>query len=321
MQLTLGVNSIPGMSLNGQFLLEINTFSSARQIRTFVVDTQTVNGRTVFGGFQRVANGALVVANQTLNVVAGFRLEMYGSLHVLNVLEITGHVVLTVSASELALLVNGRATLDPFGELTIVDSGFRITSQGRRRPLRDRARRRLRRRRSASASRRAPSSSSTRPARPRRSAARRSRPDSSSASTARSTSSGSPAAAGFAEIRIASNAFEMSFGVAFDLAGLKFMASGVAGVYDDGFVMAVSVSASADAFVFSLAASGTLRINTVGVTAQRRRPRLQAAADRIGHAAEAVQLRRRVHGRGRQDQRRPTPATRPATGTSTRTPP
>ncbi len=58
----------------------------------------------------------------------------------------------------------------------------------------------------------------------------------------------------------------MSFGVDFDLAGLTFRASGVAGIYSDGFVMSVAVSASADAFVFSLSASGLLRINTVGVT-------------------------------------------------------
>ena len=70
---------------------------------------------------------------------------------------------------------------------------------------------------------------------------------------------------GFAEIRIASGSFEMSFGVAFDLAGLKFTASGLAGVYSNGIVMAVAVSASADAFVFSLSANGMLYLNTTGV--------------------------------------------------------
>ena len=47
---------------------------------------------------------------------------------------------------------------------------------------------------------------------------------------------------GFAEIRIAAGAFEMRFGVAFDLAGLRFTANGVAGIYSDGFVMSVAVS-------------------------------------------------------------------------------
>ncbi|MDX5398786.1 MAG: hypothetical protein LPK92_03525, partial [Actinomycetes bacterium] len=132
-QLTLGANSIPGVSLNGQFLLEINTFSSARTIQAFAIETETVNGRPVFGGFARVGGtptGALIVEEVTIGVVAGFRLEMYGSIVISNVLDITGHVVFSLGASGITLVVNGRAALEPFGEVTIVDSGFSITSAG-----------------------------------------------------------------------------------------------------------------------------------------------------------------------------------------------
>src|SRR5690606_2770907 len=97
---------------------------------TWKVDRVDVGGQQVFNGFVRDGDGNLVVDTQTIGVVAGFRLEMYGSLRVLDTFEITGHVVLVVSASELSLVVNGRAALEPFGELLIVDSGFRITSAG-----------------------------------------------------------------------------------------------------------------------------------------------------------------------------------------------
>ncbi|NMM32989.1 MAG: calcium-binding protein, partial [Phycicoccus sp.] len=267
-QLTLGMNSIPGLSLNGQFLLEINTFNSVRQIRSFVVDTQIVNGNPVFGGFQR-QNGQLVVANQTIGVVAGFRLEMYGSLRVMDVLDINGHLVLTIGASELSLIVNGAAILAPFGNVTIRDSGFRINSQGLV------ARLDLSLDAGFGGSIGLGFSVSAVLA--------------INSTGATATFGSTPVApgfllrldgsinfvgfargSGFAEIRIASGAFEMSFGIDFDLAGLKFRASGVAGVYSNGIsngiVMAVSVSVSADAFVFSLSASGTLRLNTTGVT-------------------------------------------------------
>ena len=132
-QLTLGANAIPGVSLNGQFLLEINTFSSAQIIQTYKVKEATVNGRPVFGGFARDGDpetGPLSIGDVTIGVVAGFRLEMYGSVVVSNVLDIFGHVVLSIGASGVTLVVNGGAALAPFGEVTIVDSGFSITTAG-----------------------------------------------------------------------------------------------------------------------------------------------------------------------------------------------
>ena len=262
-QLTLGVNQIPGLSLNGQFLLEINTFASQRTIETWKVNRTDIGGAQVFNGFARDAQDRLIVEDQLIGVVGGFRLEMYGSLRVLDVLEITGHVVLTVGASELSLVVNGRAALEPFGELNIVDSGFKITSAGVVARLdvsldlgfgQDIGLR-------FSASSLIELNTTGR------------------AATLGSTSVapgfllridgaiefvGFARGSGFAEIRIGSAGFEMSFGVAFDLAGLRFEARGAVGIYDDGIVMEVAVHASADAFVFSISADGTLRINTVG---------------------------------------------------------
>ncbi len=72
-QLTIGANTIPGVSFNGQFLLELNTFSSEQTIQTFAVNQATVNGHQVFGGFQRDAAGNLVVTSQTIKVTRASR--------------------------------------------------------------------------------------------------------------------------------------------------------------------------------------------------------------------------------------------------------
>ncbi|HEX5858381.1 MAG TPA: hypothetical protein VFY91_09765, partial [Microbacterium sp.] len=260
--LTRASNVVPGLSLNGQFLLEINTFNTVRTVETFAIEKKIVNGRTVFGGFKRNAvTNALEFENKALEVVAGFRMEMYGDLTIMNVLNVNGHVVLTISASEVSLIVNGGAMLQPFGAVVLRDSGFRINGQG------------LVARLDLSLGSDFGSSIDL--------------GFSVSAVLAINTTGstamfGTTAVApgfllrldgsinflgfargtGFAEIRIVASAFEMSFGVSFDLAGLKFMAVGKAGVYADGFAMSVAVSASADAFVFSLSANGTLRINT-----------------------------------------------------------
>src|SRR5262249_9365225 len=71
--LALNVNKIPGVQLDGQFLLEINTFSTTQTVSTFAIN-KDANG--LFTDFQTDANGKLVVVQQPIE--SGFRLIMSG---------------------------------------------------------------------------------------------------------------------------------------------------------------------------------------------------------------------------------------------------
>ena len=107
------------MKFNGEFLLEINTFSSDQTIQTFAVQQRVINGVTQFGGFQRDAAGNLVVTSETITLHNGFSVEMYGDLRLLDTLAITGHVFFSISSSGLILTVNGSMTLSPIGQVTV----------------------------------------------------------------------------------------------------------------------------------------------------------------------------------------------------------
>src|SRR5439155_3633787 len=98
-QLTLGSNQIPGVVFNGQFLLEINTFTQSQTIQTFGVQTRTLNNHTVFAGFKRNAAGNLVVENTTITTVAGFRLEMGGLLIIADRFQIEAHVMFMIEVA------------------------------------------------------------------------------------------------------------------------------------------------------------------------------------------------------------------------------
>jgi hypothetical protein len=64
--LTVSVNQIPGVQLQGEFLLELNTFATPQTIQTFKIK-KDANG--AFNGFERDAAGNLVVGSETLSVV------------------------------------------------------------------------------------------------------------------------------------------------------------------------------------------------------------------------------------------------------------
>ena len=128
-----GNGNIPGVSLSGQFLLEINTFSTAQEIQTFKTKTRTLGTKTLFDGFERDGAGNLVVTTQTIDIVGGFRLVLAGAL-TLGPLTITAEMKFTLqlggSNPFIELLVNGELSLSPLGGMRIVDSGFRVNSQG-----------------------------------------------------------------------------------------------------------------------------------------------------------------------------------------------
>ena len=265
-QLTRAASAIPGLSLNGQFLFEINTFSSVQTVNTFAIDTRVVERRQRSSAASAGENGSSSMVDQTLGVVAGFRLEMSGDLTIMNVLNVNAHVVLTISAGEVSLLVNGGALLAPFGK---------------RRSPRQRIPDQLRR----GSSRASTWRSTTASARPSSlgfsvSAVLAINTTGSTATFGTTqVAPGLPAAPrrlhqlprlrprGTASPRSASpsGAFEMSFGVSFDLAGLKFRAARHRGRLQQRLRRCRSRSAHRPMrFIFSLSASGTLRINTTG---------------------------------------------------------
>ena len=74
---------------------------------------------------------------------------------------------------------------------------------------------------------------------------------------------------GVLDVRVAPNGFELTFALKFVLGPLTFDASGGAAVYggsDPGFAMRLQIHASADALVFSIDASGTMQLNTRNAT-------------------------------------------------------
>ena len=150
----------------------------------------------------------------------------------MNVLDVTGHVVLTLSVAGAKRARADRQRPDRPRALRRRHAARQRLPHQRRGAGRAgrsaRRRQRLRRSVGLGFSVSAPLALNT-TGRRRPSGRHRSHPASCCAWTARSTSSASPRGAGFAEIRIAAGAFEMPFGVSSTSAGLTFRASGVAG--------------------------------------------------------------------------------------------
>jgi hypothetical protein len=264
-QLTLGANSIPGISFNVEVLAEINTFAGDRAIKTFAVNTATVNGVTRFSGFQRDGSNNLVVSDADVTIRSGFHLLMYGDLRVLNVLVVHGSVDLTVSATEIALVVNGTLSLSPLGSLTLTDSGFSITSAGL----------------VANVNLSVDSSFGAAIGLTFAVNAQMQLNTTGRVAALGSTSidpgfrlhfDGSVTFVGFAsatgqvDLSISPAGFQLTFAVGFNLGGLKFRVDGGAAVVSDGFAVQLGVHVTADALVFSVDAVGSIGINTTGRT-------------------------------------------------------
>ncbi len=133
--LALNSSSIPGVQLDGVFLLELNTFASVKSVDTFKIKRRTLaSGREVFDGFEHDAAGHLLVASEQLDVVGGFKLVMSGELIVANTLHISAEVQFRIELAGadpgIELLVNGTMNLAPIGGINLVDSGFRINRDG-----------------------------------------------------------------------------------------------------------------------------------------------------------------------------------------------
>ena len=129
-QFTLGSNMVPGINLNGQFLLEINTFTNDRTIQTF--DVAQTGGD--FNGFVRRRRRQPQGGHRQIATHAGFKLVMCGELAVGDTVKIKGEVLFRIELAganpAMELVVNGKLALDPMGNVTMTDSGFRIDASG-----------------------------------------------------------------------------------------------------------------------------------------------------------------------------------------------
>jgi len=136
--LALAGNGIPGIAFSGAFLLEINTFTNPaapqRTIETFKLRTRTINGRTAFDGFERDSAGNLVVVSEEIGVVGGFRFVFAGQLMIANTVRVDAEVKFRIelagSNPGIELVMNGTMSLNPIGQVALIDSGFRINPEG-----------------------------------------------------------------------------------------------------------------------------------------------------------------------------------------------
>ena len=275
--LTLSSSGIPGVALNGDFLVEINTFDTTQTIDTFAVNGVTASGQACmpdpsnpgsgcfFGGFQRDKAGNLVTT-QT-QIATGFHFEMYGIVTIGGIVSITANVDFTISPTEVSLLVNGSISLGPLGSVAIVDSGFTINSQGLVANINVSA--------GLGASFGANVGLSFRATailqlnttgRTQTIGATQVAPGFALDLSGSVDFLGFAQASGFADITIGPSGFQITFGLSFTLGPLTFTAKGGAGVYSNGIALDLQVSLNADATVFSITASGTLQINTTTQT-------------------------------------------------------
>jgi Ca2+-binding RTX toxin-like protein len=272
-QLTRDSSVIPGIVLDGQFLLEINTFTTTQTIQTFAVNTKTIGSAQVFDGFQHDAAGNLVVTTQTIGVTAGFKLEMSGLLIIGGRLNVQGSVEFRIELGGadpgIELIVNGSVALDPIGHLTLTDSGFRIDAAG------------LVARVDLSLGADFGSGIGL-----GFSVGAVLAINTTGAPQTLGTSLVAPGfllriqgsvnflnfanGSGFVEITLSQTGFQLLFGVSFDLGGLQFNANGGAAVITDpsdpGLVLVLNISAQANATIFSISATGTLQLNTTHTT-------------------------------------------------------
>ncbi len=264
--LALAANKIPGVQLDGQFLLEINTFSTTQTVSTFAI-SQDANGN--FDGFEKDANGNLMIVQQP--IASGFRLVMSGSLTVASIVQIQGYFSFTINASGMDIVVNGHVVLGPLGsiqlsgELSVTSAGlfafldvsagigsfgqsvgltfsasffFEINTTGATVTTQD--------------------GHMLQPG--------------FLLDIQGSVSFGSFAqASGEVMVMISNNAFELYFNVMFQLGPLNVSGTGFAGIYNDsspGLALDLSVSLDFDILggIFHISASGSLEINTTNQT-------------------------------------------------------
>ncbi|HXG48652.1 MAG TPA: calcium-binding protein, partial [Methylomirabilota bacterium] len=260
--LVLVSNRIPGVQFDGEFLLEINTFSTGRTIQTFVIDETT-------GRFMREANGRLKVGNVTLDPGPGAVLMLGGRLIVGNTLTLEGTFTFVINPTRLEVNARAMLRLDPIGQVMVMGD-LRIDSEG----LVARVNLSLDLSFGRNIGLEFEASALLEINTTGREQMFESDPTPIAAGL-RIRITGSVNFLGFArgsgsvEIIINNSGMQIMFHVGFNIGGLSFRADGLAAVYagaNPGLVMDLAVSARADVSVFLIEASGRLKLNTTGIT-------------------------------------------------------
>ena len=125
--LTLASNEIPGVNLNGELLLEINTFESVQTIQTFKV-AKDLHGR--FNGFERNPDHSLVITDTLISVTKGFKLMLSGDLNIgSGAIVLKGYFEFTITSKELQIIAYASLNLPAIGSVD-VEAMLRVNDQG-----------------------------------------------------------------------------------------------------------------------------------------------------------------------------------------------
>ena len=296
MQLSRGSAIIPGVTLSGQFLVEINTFSSAQTIQTFLTETKQFtytdssgsHTTTVFGGLAHDARGNLVVGTTTIN--PGVAILFTGFFNIGDKVVIDAAASLTVSTDPndpyLEVVLNGHLAMGPLGTLDVVNSGLRISAAGLVANLQVNLSSAFGA--GAGLSFNAQVSLSLNTTSADQTLCVKAGGTCITAATTvprgfRLHISGSVSIAfitgsGVLDVTVGPGGFELTFALHFGIGGLQFDVNGGAGLYADGIAMRLGVHAVADLGpIFVIDASGSIQVNTTGST-------------RIGIAAHSFRL-------------------------------
>nr|NLI49987.1 calcium-binding protein [Propionibacterium sp.] len=259
-QLNLTANEIPGVRFLGEFRLDLNTTSDPQAVETFALDAN--------GAFKKNPDGSLAVEEVTL--LPGIHLVMQGDLNLLDQIVITGKVEFTANTTPgneyLELLVGGALKLGALGEVTLTDSGFRISRQGLVANLNLSVN-------LGAAIGLAITGTASVQLNTGNGVARLGTTDIDPGFrmhiAASVTFLGFASASGFVDVAIDPAGFLLGFGLDFTLGGaLTFHAEGGAAVYGGahpGIALKLAVSVNADFAIAKLSASGLLALNTRGI--------------------------------------------------------
>ena len=122
--------AIPGVSLHGQFVLEVNSFSSAVTIKTFQTNIEADPGYV--GSAPNVlatdpATGLIVIGDVTLD--PGLLIKLEGELIIGSIIEISGHFEFSIRPDAVEIKVSATMKLLGIGNFDI-DAVLRVDGDG-----------------------------------------------------------------------------------------------------------------------------------------------------------------------------------------------
>ncbi len=287
--LTRNANGIPGVQLDGEFMVEINTFQStpsgAVTIQTYAL-FDTANDVCTDGGLGSPCTNGTPMGYETnaagFPITTGvaipdgtFAFYMFGNITIEDLVTVTATVSFSIQTAGsdpgVQLTVNGTIGLGPLGVLTLnPGTGFRIDKNGLLANISISLNAGFGGNLGLSFNATAQISINT-------SSATQTLDGVQIPSGFMLAISGDVTFAGFATasgsvtVTINASEFQLTFAVNFAIGPLDFSANGGAGIYnnganDTGIALELNVNLSINATVFSINASGLLEINTTGTS-------------------------------------------------------